>query len=243
MPVIDSLFTGGSGRRIYGPKDCAKAARVEELDINAFNADSYAEFMLGMYWKDLFQGHLFKPESDRDLLESPRDIDPKTPDFELVSDNDANYIDFGAQATQPQLTCAGEPKDKPSTTQDWVAAQIDDYCNQITSQGWIVNSTLGRYGPKGYTAGKVAPDSDNDLWLSVSHDLDCDANTGYEVELGPCREYLNMALNGCNTESTDKKWGGEMQANCALWNITTRAGHDSTPPNGIPPTPQDFRNG
>lgn len=185
-----------------------------------------------MYWKDLFQGHLFKPVSDRDLLELPSDI--PTPDIELISDNDDNYIDFAAQATQPGLTCAGEPQDKPPTTQAWATQQINDYCNQITSQGWIVNNTLGQYGPKGYAAGDAAPDSDNDLWLSVSRDPDCDANTGYEVELAPCQVYLNMALNGCNTASSDKKWGGQVQGHCALWNITTRAGHDSTPPNGFP---------
>ena len=136
--VVDSVFSNGNGKRIYGPKNCAKASRIEEIATNTLNADSYAEFMTAMYWKYLFQGHLLKPEIDRDLLELPSDI--PTQDFELISDNDNNYIDLVAQATQPQLTCAGEPQDKPSTTQGWVTEQISDHCRQLTSQSWIVNS-------------------------------------------------------------------------------------------------------
>lgn len=243
MLVRDNYFDGS--RRIYGPIDCAKAAADERLDVTATveNADSYAEFMLAMYWKDLFNGKLLPPSGTLAITEAPASVDQTTGDIEMVSDNDDNYIDFSTQASQPQLTCAGQPADKPPATQAWISAQITDYCFQLASTDWIVNSTLGQYGPKGYAAGDTAPASDNDLWLSVSHDPGCDANTAYEVELSRCHDFFNMALNGCNTDSVTAKWGGQVQANCALWNITTRAGHNMMPPNGYPATPQQFPNG
>ncbi|KIW24839.1 hypothetical protein, variant [Cladophialophora immunda] len=236
--IMDQSFPGALKRRVYGPKDCAKAARGNSglgITENTLNADSYAEFMLAMYWKDLFNGQLLPPTSTLSVTEAPPGVNQSTGDFELVSDNDDSYVDFAAQVTQPQLTCAGEPADKPPATQAWIAAQINDYCTQIANSGWIVNSTLGQYGPKGYVAGNTAPDSENDLWLSVSHDPGCDVNTAYEVELSDCQEFFGIALNGCNTNSLTRKWGGQVQANCALWNITTRAGHNTMPPNGYPP--------
>jgi hypothetical protein len=118
--------------------------------------------------------------------------------------------------THPQLSCAGEPADKPPSNQPWIATQIDDYCTHTTNANWIVNSTIGVYSAKGYAAGDTAPESDNDLWISIRHDPDCDVNTGYEVELGRCKELFGMALNGCNTNSVSRKWGGQVQANCVL---------------------------
>jgi hypothetical protein len=199
--------------------------------------------MLAMYWKDIFNGVLLQPDGGLPTEEGPPGIDPTTREYDFISDNDINYIDFTAQVSQPQLTCAGQPSNKPPATQPWIAAQIGDYCKQTVTSGWIVNSTLGQYGPKGYAAGDTAPGSDNDLWISVSHDPGCDVNTGYEVELSTCQDFLSMALNGCNTDSLMNKWGGQVQANCALWNITTRFGHDMTPPNGYPPSKQQFPDG
>jgi hypothetical protein len=91
------------------------------------------------------------------------------------------------------------------------------------------NSTLGVYGPIGYGAG------DNDLWISVSFDPRCHPNVSYTVDLDDCQKYLGIALNGCNTDSSTAKWGGQVEARCTLWNITTRTGHDMKPPNGYPP--------
>lgn len=199
--------------------------------------------MLAMYWKDLFNGHLFKPKSTLFITDAPSNVDPATGDIELISDNDDNYIDFSAQTTQPSLTCAGEPPDKPSAKQTWVTQQIQQYCNLVVGNGFIVNSTLGSYGPRGDAAGDSAPENENDLWISLSHDPTCDTNTGYEVQMDQCLERFNTVLNGCNTDSLDKKWGGQLQANCALWNITTRFGHDDKPPNGFPPSSSDFPNG
>ncbi len=237
--VVDSFFDGQGKRAIYGPRDCARAANPANgvlIDDAVNNADSYAEFMLAMYWKDLFNGKLLPPTSTLSITEAPSGIDQSTGDLELVSDNDDSYVDFTAQVTPPQLTCAGEPTDTLPASQPWIAAQINDYCAQVTNTDWIVNSTLGQYGPKGYAAGDTAPESDNDLWLSVSHDPGCDVNTAYEVELSRCQEFFGMARKGC-------KWGGQVQANCALWNITTRSGHNMMPPNGYPPTKQQFPDG
>ena len=120
---------------------------------------------------------------------------------------------------------------------------MDDYCKQTVNAGWIVNSTLGKYGPKEYTTGPSTPESDNDLWISVSNDPGCNPNTMYAVELDVCTQALGLAVNGCNTDSTDKKWGRDVEMNCALWNITTRTGHDVTPSNGLPAIIQEFSKG
>jgi hypothetical protein len=213
---------------------CNKAATQEKIERGIYNADSYAEFMLAMYWKDRFNGHLFKPVSTLKLAEAPAGFDPNTEQYDFVSDNDNNYIDFENQVTQPTLTCAGEPADKPSVKQAYVTGEIQKYCDLVVNAGYIVNSTEGRYGPRGSAGGDSTPESDNDLWISLTKDPSCDENTGYQVQMSQCLNSFNTVLNGCNTNSVDKKWGGEVQAYCALWNITTRFGHDHTPPNGIP---------
>jgi hypothetical protein len=48
--VIDQFFNGPRKVRIYGSKDVAKAARQNEYSpaITAYNADSYAQFAMGM---------------------------------------------------------------------------------------------------------------------------------------------------------------------------------------------------
>ncbi|KIW97417.1 uncharacterized protein Z519_02810 [Cladophialophora bantiana CBS 173.52] len=241
--IIDQVFDGG--KRIYGPKDCAKAAKSQSqggvgLDITTKNADSYASFaiayqksLLAMYWKDVFQGNAPPPAADNE--QPPAGI----PD--LLSDNDASNIDFSSP--DPTPVCAGTPADKPSASQSWIAGKITSYCEQISSSGWVVNSTLGQYGPVGYAAGDTTPASANDLWISASFDPSCSQDTGYQVDINECEKFLNIVLNGCNTDSVDAKYGGQVEGNCALWNITTRMGHNPTPPNGIPPSPLDFPNG
>ncbi|EXJ54992.1 uncharacterized protein A1O5_12731 [Cladophialophora psammophila CBS 110553] len=133
---------------------------------------------------------------------------------DLLSDNDASNIDFS-------------PPDPTA----------------ISSSGWVVNSILGQYGPVGYAAGDTTPTLANNLWISASFDPNYSQNTGYQVDVNECEKFLNIVLNGCNTDSVDAKYGGQVEGNYALWNITTRMGHNPTPPNGIPPSPLDFPNG
>lgn len=49
--IIDGLFDGSAGRRIYGPLDVAKAARIatrsNDFSVQAYNADTYAVFAQG----------------------------------------------------------------------------------------------------------------------------------------------------------------------------------------------------
>ncbi|KIX05715.1 uncharacterized protein Z518_03687 [Rhinocladiella mackenziei CBS 650.93] len=234
--IVDARFDpqNGANRRIYGPKDCALAARLEGPKTTTTNADSYATFALAMYWKDIFQGKVPQPAVDG--AEAPAGY------VDLISDHDLNYkeIPVGTAADQTTLTCAGTPADKPSTTQPWAQNKINEYCDHITGNNpapWVVNSGTNQYGPMGYAAGNAAPDSDNDLWISVVFDFSCSKDASYKVDVDQCKTLLSMALNGCNTDTTTKKYGGQIQANCALWNITTKAGHDSTPPNGYPGLP------
>jgi hypothetical protein len=221
--IIDQVFTGSTGKRIYGPADVAKAARIEDKGIICTNADSYATFALAMYWKDPFNA-VIQPT----MANTPAPANY----LDLITDNDVDFISLVLPPPMP--SCAGNPSFKLSADQSYVQSKITDYCDYITSAGWVVNATTGVYGPLGYAAGPAAPASDNDLWISVAFDPKCNANVAYTVAPTDCQAYLGAALNGCNTDSSTAKWGGQVEAECILWNITTRFGSDSTPPNGFP---------
>ena len=49
--IVDNMFDGTAGRRIYGPTDVAKAARIatqsNDFTLQAYNADTYAVFAQG----------------------------------------------------------------------------------------------------------------------------------------------------------------------------------------------------
>ena len=47
--VVDEMFDGSSGRRIYGAKDLARAARIYGIALTQTNADSYAQFANGKF--------------------------------------------------------------------------------------------------------------------------------------------------------------------------------------------------
>ena len=58
--IIDGMFDGTSGRRIYGPLDVAKAARIatqsNDFSVQAYNADTYAVFAQGTTGVSLLDG-------------------------------------------------------------------------------------------------------------------------------------------------------------------------------------------
>jgi hypothetical protein len=177
---------------------------------------------VALYWKDIFQGRLPQPTS---TAPAPAGY------VDLISDNDNNYIDV--VSPDPTPSCPGRTNDTPSTSQAYAQDKINTYCHYVASSGWIVNSTVGSDGPVEYAAGSSKAASNDQLWISVAFDPQCNANVSYTVVEDECKNFLGVALNGCNTASGDK-WGGQVQANCALWNITTRFGQDQTPPNGYP---------
>ncbi|KAK9413786.1 putative SGNH hydrolase-type esterase domain-containing protein [Seiridium unicorne] len=87
--IIDSTFDGG--KRIYGPKDVARAARIatrDGFDIVARNADTYAVFAQAAYWQD-FYGVVIPPENARSSAapEGALEIDD-------VQDSQTNYEDY-----------------------------------------------------------------------------------------------------------------------------------------------------
>ena len=104
----------------------------------------------------------------------------------------------------------------------------------MVSENVTIDSDKFKYVPVGYYAGSSAPQSANDLWLSISFDPICNANTTYTVDYDSCNLYFSIVLNGCNTNSVTEKWGGQVEANCAVYNMTTRFGHSDMPPNGVP---------
>jgi len=224
--------------RIYGPKDVAKAARTLGPERTTLNADSYAQFAAGrltlvtilwspaenvvaIFWKDIF-GELPQPDTSR---AAPLGY------TELITDNDLNYVH--QELPLPPHVCAGTPTTNPSVQQPFAQAKIATFCDFLVENNVVVDSGKFKYNPVGYHAGDSQPESDNDLWLSVTFDPLCNPKTTYKITKDECNLYLGITLNGCNTDSITAKYGGEVHAKCAIWNMTTRFGHDSKPLNGF----------
>ena len=112
---------------------------------------------------------------------------------------------------------------------------LDDDANQgITTSNAVTINQTQPYGPVGYYAGpEGSPDSSNTLWLSISlaEDPGCDA--GFKVNKATCENMLSVALDGCNTGATDKKYGGSTRYECGIYDIQLKPGHDETPPKGF----------
>ncbi|RYP39851.1 hypothetical protein DL767_001970 [Monosporascus sp. MG133] len=54
--IVDQTFVGG--KRIYGPRDVVKAARIASrggFELNVKNADTYAVFAQAVYWLDYYR--------------------------------------------------------------------------------------------------------------------------------------------------------------------------------------------
>ena len=60
------------------------------------------------------------------------------------------------------------------------------------------------------------------IWLSGRWDTRCNpVRPGkLKVNLDQCKLGLSTTLNGCNTDSTAKKWGGQSNQDCVWWNMT-----------------------
>jgi hypothetical protein len=175
-----------------------------------------------MFWKDIF-GDLPQPMTNT----------PAPANFvELITDNQLNYLD--EVVPDPTPTCAGTPSNRPSVTQQWAMSKISTYCSYVVSKNVTVDSGKDKYDPIGYAAGASSPASDNSLWISMSFDPVCNSNTSYLVNEDDCNFYFGVTINACNTDSTASKYGGQVEAGCAIWNITITPGKSDIPPNGFP---------
>jgi hypothetical protein len=45
---------------------------------------------------------------------------------------------------------------------------------------------------------------------------------------------LGTALDGCDVGTLTNKLGGQVRADCSIWNLTTVAGKNGMPPNDFP---------
>ena len=177
-----------------------------------------------MYWKDIF-GSLPQPSTD---AAAPANW------TELITDNDLNYVEEAIP--DPTPVCAGTPSTNPSVTQPWALSKVSTYYSYVSSQNITVDSGNYKYNPVGYgySGGDSQPASNNTLWISISFDPVCNVNTTYLVNELDCNFYLGITLNGCNTDTTTAKYGGQVEASCAIWNTTTVSEVTGVPPNGIP---------
>ena len=135
MPKVkDMMFDGGTGRRIYGVIDVAKAARIAsrmgDFALVAINADNYAVFTQAFYWRNIFG------------ITPPPTLDGKTAPVgyhvvDTISDSEANYAEF--ELAQPSPSSA-PPFPSPSCLPaadggmilDNAVKAIGDFCLQQT---------------------------------------------------------------------------------------------------------------
>ena len=112
---------------------------------------------------------------------------------------------------------------------------LDSDANQgVTTAGAITINQTQPYGPVGYAAGPDgSPESANTLWLSISLSDDAACKAGFKVNEATCENMLGISLDGCDTGSTDKKYGGSTNYECGVYDIQLKAGHDNTPPKGF----------
>jgi hypothetical protein len=172
-----------------------------------------------MYWKDLF-----------DICPKPSSENPTLPagTVDIICDSDKNYeIQV---LPPPSPICVERTLNKPGVSRDWAHDRISDFCSYLVSKNVEINSAQGKYNPIGY----LSPDSDTTLWISVSWDPICHYNTSYIVEEDECNAMLGTALDGCDGDTLTNKLGGQVRADCSIWNLTTVAGKNGMPPNGFP---------
>ena len=101
--IVDQTFDGG--RRIYGPRDVAKAARIanrEGFDKNAINADTYAVFAQAAYWQDHY-GTVIPPD------QRGKAVPAGVAEHDVVQDSSSNYVrvvveEDGPKELEPDCT-------------------------------------------------------------------------------------------------------------------------------------------
>ncbi|KAI9697787.1 MAG: hypothetical protein M1836_004463 [Candelina mexicana] len=137
--------------------------------------------------------------------------------------------------TNEPLQCVGTPPDQPSTTQSYAEAKIKEFCDPNNSAGSPQLDAHYNYWPVGYAAGDTAPWTDNGLWLSVSWnpDAECEGKE-LSVDQANCERLLGVTVNGCNTDTRQKKYGGTIFSGCGVYDLKVRDGVDRMPPLGRP---------
>lgn len=87
--IVDQTFDGG--RRIYGARDVARAARItatDGFDLVYKNADTYAVFAQAAYWQSIY-GIVPPPTIGRRLTAPPGAFE-----FDGVQDSEDNYVQY-----------------------------------------------------------------------------------------------------------------------------------------------------
>lgn len=70
-------------------------------------------------------------------------------------------------------------------------------------------------------------------WLSISLVDVPSCDSGFKVNKATCKNMFTIALDGCNTGATDKKYGGSTKYECGIYDIQLKPGHDDTSPRGF----------
>ncbi|KAF2420215.1 hypothetical protein EJ08DRAFT_30837 [Tothia fuscella] len=235
--IIDRKMKTGRAR-IYGPRNVARSAGDDENhglppETTTTNADSYAVFASSIHAENTFAlDHILGPFGD--VATDDQSEDSMSLYGNLTFDTSSNYLVETLPPLQQQMSksyipsCDGTPSYRPPVTQSFGQEKIQQFCRKVDK--FVVTSTKDNYGPQAYGI-----DGKKDiglLWLSYSWDNTCHPTAPGKATISQdeCSRALSTALNGCNTDSVDKKWGGQVQGNCIAWNITTTADNNSTPP-------------
>ena len=154
-------------------------------------------------------------------------------------DQETIYTKSSTSSTATTLSCVSTPTNAPSAQRAFVHDIIyNKYCPFMSSGniggGAVTINKTQPYGPVGYYAGADGtPDAANSLWLSISLVNSDTCASGFQVDKTECENMLSLALDGCNTDSTDKKYGGSVTAGCGVYDMQLKNGHDDTPPKGF----------
>ncbi|KAK0108573.1 hypothetical protein ONS95_003371 [Cadophora gregata] len=224
--VFDQTFCFGC-RRIYGPVDVAKAAANPNLSptFTAYNCDSYAQFVIAMYWQELF--NVLPPPQSATSVAPPNFIDG-------IQDSSSNYE---IQVLPPPIPiCFGQPSNKPSFKNNYAYQRINEVCHTFTRDaGLTVDSYTHKRSLIGFHAGNTLPESDNDLYISVAKDPVCRPETTYLVDETECAYLLHTVVDQCNPEASafNRKFGGRVRRHCAIWSVEGKFGHTGE----FPPPP------
>lgn len=146
-----------------------------------------------------------------------------------------------APPTDPTPACYGTPN-TPSAQRDYAMSVIkNQYCpyvgnttNGIPKGPGVTISKALPYGPVGYPTETNQPkDLDQALWLSVSIVPTVECAAGFHVDTEVCEHALMIALDGCNTDTTAKKFGGNVTIGCGIYDMQLTSGKGDIPPKGI----------
>ena len=122
------------------------------------------------------------------------------------------------------LQCKRHPiwfENQPSVEQPFAQPHIDRACDLFKG------NTVGGVNQQQMVMSYPVPNSNNNkyMWLWAAWNLgDPACIAGRAIDVEECKSQLSTVLNGCDTNSTQFKYGGTKVNNCIVWGMTISEG-------------------